>query len=74
MVKRKRKLNAAEKAEKMRRQKEFMTLFINGKQKRVRRSPTIDGVDVDDFILRNADPIWLRQNEMWEYMTYDEVS
>jgi hypothetical protein len=74
MVKRKRKLNAAEKAEKMRRKKEFMTIFINGKQKRVRRPPTIDGVDVDDFILRNADPIWLRQNEMWEYMTYDEVS
>jgi hypothetical protein len=74
MVKRKRKLNAAEKAEKMRRQKEFMTIFINGKQKRVRRPPTIDGVDVDDFILRNADPIWLHQNEMWEYMTDDEES
>ena len=65
MVKRKRKLNAAEKAEKMRRQKEFMTIFINGKQKRVRRPPTIDGVDVDDFILKNADPIWLYQNEFW---------
>jgi hypothetical protein len=74
MVKRKRKLNAAEKAEKMRRQKEFMTIFINGKQKRVRRPPTIDGVDVDDFILKNADPIWLHQNGMWEYMTDDEES
>ena len=71
MAKRKRKLTAAEKAEKMRRQKEFMTIFINGKQKRVRRPPTIDGVDVDDFIKRNADPIWLHQNEMWEYMTDD---
>jgi len=30
MVKRKRKLTAAEKAEKKRRQKEFMTIFING--------------------------------------------
>jgi len=74
MVKRKRKLNAAEKAEKMRRQKEFMTIFINGKQKRVKRPPTIDGMDVDDFILRNADPIWLHQNEMWEYMTDEEES
>ena len=74
MAKRKRKLTAAEKAEKMRRQKEFMTIFINGKQKRVRRPPTIDGVDVDDFIIRNADPIWLHQNEMWEYMTDDEES
>jgi len=74
MAKRKRKLTAAEKAEKMRRKKEFMIIFINGKQKRVRRPPTIDGVDVDDFIRRNADPIWLHQNEMWEYMTDDEES
>jgi len=72
MVKRKRKLTAAEKAEKKRRQKEFMTIFINGKQKRVRRPPTIDGMDVDDFIRRNADPIGLHQNEMWEYMDDEE--
>ena len=65
MAKRKRKLSTAEKAEKLRRQKEFMTIFINGKQKRVRRPPTIDGMDADDFIRRNADPIWLHQNEMW---------
>ena len=45
-----------------------MTIFINGKQKRVKRSPTIEGMDVDEFIRRNADPIWLHQNEMWEYM------
>ena len=74
MVKRKRKLTAGEKAEKKRRQKEFMTIFINGKQKRVRRPPTADGMDVGDFIRRNADPIWLHQNEMWEYMTEDEES
>ncbi len=23
---------------------------------------------VDEFIRRNADQIWLHQNEMWEYM------
>ena len=74
MAKSKRKLSAAEKAEKLRRQKEFMTIFVNGKQKRVKRPPTVDGMDVDDFILRNADPIWLHQNEMWEYMTDDEES
>ena len=74
MVKRKRKLTAAEKAAKKRRQKEFMTIFINGKQKRVRRTPTIDGMDMDDFIRRSADSIWLHQNEMWEYMTDDEES
>ena len=45
-----------------------MTIFINGKQKRVKRPPTIDGIDLDDFIQSNADPIWLHQNEMWEDM------
>lgn len=28
----------------------------------------IDGLPVDEFIARNADPIWLRQNEMWEFL------
>jgi hypothetical protein len=72
MSKRKRKLTAAEKAEKKRRRMEYMTIFINGKQKRVKRPPTIDGMDADEFIRRNADPIWLHQNEMWEYMFNDE--
>jgi len=72
MTKRKRKLSPAEKAEKKRRQKEYMTIFINGKQKRVKRPPTIDGMDADEFIRRNADPIWLHQNEMWEDMTDDD--
>jgi uncharacterized protein YnzC (UPF0291/DUF896 family) len=74
MAKRKRKLTAAEKAEKKRRQKEYMTIFINGKQKRVKRPPTIDGMDVDEFISKNADPIWLHQNEMWEDITADDES
>jgi hypothetical protein len=48
-----------------------MTIFINGKQKRVRRPDPylIDGIPVEEFIIKNADPIWLHQNEMWEYMT-----
>jgi hypothetical protein len=71
MAKPKRKLTAAEKAEKKRRREEYMTIFINGKQKRVKRPPTIDGMDPDEFIRRNADPIWLHQNEMWEYMHQD---
>ena len=74
MTKRKRKLTVAEKAEKKRRQKEYMTIFINGKQKRVKRTPTIDGMNVDEYIQRNADPIWLHQNEMWEYMIDEEES
>jgi 16S rRNA U516 pseudouridylate synthase RsuA-like enzyme len=72
MAKQKRKRTAAEKAAKRRRQKEFMTIFVNGKQKRVKRLPTIDGMDVDEFIRRNADQVWLHQNEMWEFM--DEVN
>ena len=57
---------------KSRRRREYMTNFINGKQKRVRRSPIIDGMDGEEFIRRNADPIWFHQNEIWEYMTADD--
>ncbi len=49
-----------------------MTVFMNGKQKRVKRPQTIDGMSVDEFILQNADPIWLHQNEMWEYIKPEE--
>ena len=51
------------------RKKKFMTIFINGKQKRVPRPPLIDGLPVEEFIARNADPIWLHENELWEFMT-----
>lgn len=64
----KRKFTAAEKTEKRRRQKQYMTILINGKQKRVKRSPAIEGMDADEFVRRNADPVWLHQNEMWEHM------
>jgi hypothetical protein len=66
MAKRKRKLTSAEKAEKKRRRREYMTIFVNGKQKRVKRPPTVDGIPVDEFIRNNADPIWLLKNEMYE--------
>lgn len=72
MGKKKRKLTAAEKAAKRRRRLEYMTIFINGKQKRVKRPATINGMDADEFILQNADPIWLHQNEMWEYIQPEE--
>lgn len=68
LAKQKRKLTPAEKAQKKKRQMEYMTIFIYGKQKRVKRPMTIDGIDLDDFIKRNADPIWLHHNEMWEDM------
>ena len=71
MTKQKKKRTPVQKAAKKKRQKEYMTIFINGKQKRVKRPPSIDGINVDDYIKRNADPIWLHQNEMWEYIDQD---
>lgn len=68
MKKPKRKLTAAERKAKRERKKKYMFIFINGKQKRVPREPMIEGLPVDEFIARNADPIWLHQNEMWELM------
>ena len=67
----KRKRTAAEKRARRERKRTFMTSFINGKQKRVPRPPTIDGMSVDEFIARNADPIWLHENGMWELMSPD---
>ena len=72
MGRRKRKLSAAERRARKKRREDFMTIFVHGKQKRVRRPVKIDGMDVDEFIRRNADPIWLHQNGLWEYMTDDE--
>lgn len=64
MGKRKRRLTAAEKAAKKRKKAEFQTVFVGGKQKRVRRPPTIDGMSVDEFVRRNPDPIFLHEMEM----------
>ena len=76
MAKPKKKLTSAQKrarkVAKAERQKKYMWVFMNGKQVRVKRPPTIDGMSVDDFIQQNADPIWLHQNEMWEYMQPEE--
>ena len=65
MARQKYKLTDEQKAEKKRLRETYMWIFINGKQKRVKRPPTIDGLPVDEFIRRNADPIWLYQNEFF---------
>ncbi len=62
----KRKRTAAEKRTRRERKKKYMTVFINGKQKQVLRPPLIDGLSVEEFIARNADPIWLHKNELWD--------
>jgi len=72
MTRQNKKLSPEQKAAKKRRREEYMTVFINGKQKRIKRSPTTDGMDTEEFIRRNADPIWLHQNEMWEYIEQNE--
>lgn len=64
----KRKRTAAEKAAKKRRRLEYMYVFMNGKQKRIKRPLTVEGMDPNEFIRQNADPLWLHQNEMWEYI------
>jgi hypothetical protein len=68
MTKIKKKLTPTQKAAKKKRQQEYMAIFVNGKQRRVKRPPTIDGMDLNDFIMNNTDPIFLHQNELWEYM------
>jgi len=73
MAKPKKKLTAAQRAAKKQRKKDFMTVFMNGKQVRVRRPPTVDGVDAEEFIRQNADPIWLHQNGYWEIIHEREM-
>ena len=73
MAKKSRKpLTAAQRAAKKRRKSETI-VFVNGKQKRVPRPPMIDGLPVDEFLRRNADPIWLQQNGYWELLDEQSV-
>ncbi len=68
MAKVKKKLTPAQKRAKKEARANYMLVFMNGKQVRIKRPPTIDGMDTEEFIRRNADPLWLHQNEMWEYL------
>jgi hypothetical protein len=74
VAKLKRKKTAAEKRARGERKRKLMTIFISGKQKRVPRPQLTEGLPVDELIARNADPIWLHQNELWELMTPDHES
>jgi len=57
MPKPKRKLTAAEKRARHERKWKFMTILVNGKQKRVPRPSTIDGVPVEaPFFNRKKGP------------------
>lgn len=74
MKKPKRKLTAAEREARRERKRKYRIIFVNGKQKRVPREPLIDGLPVDEFIARNADPIWLHENGLWHLMPDDDAS
>jgi hypothetical protein len=62
----------ARKAAKAERQKKYEWVFMNGKQVRIKREPTVDGMPVDEYLRKNADPIWLHQNAMWELIPIEE--
>jgi hypothetical protein len=64
----KRKRTPSEKRARRERKKKFMSILINGKQKRVPRPQLIDELPVDEFVARNADFLWLHKNELWESM------
>lgn len=72
VTKSRRKLTKQQKAERRRRRQEYMTIFVGGKMKRVKRPPAIDGMSVEEFIRRNADPPWLHQNKMWDEIAPNE--
>jgi hypothetical protein len=78
MKKVKKALTAAQKrnrkAARAARRKEYAVVFMNGKQVRVKRPPALEGTPIDQFILENADPLWLHQNEMWELLPNDQGS
>lgn len=62
----KRKLTASERKRRREQKRKFMSVFINGKQVRAPHPSPIEGLTIDEFIARNAAPIWLHQSEFWE--------
>lgn len=58
----------ARKLAKAERQAKYKWVFMNGKQVRVKRQPTIDGMDYYDFMSQTDDLILLHQEGLWELM------
>ena len=55
------------------RKKDLGWIFIGGKQVRIKKPPTIEGIPCDEYIEQNADPIWLHQNGMHYFMPDENV-
>ncbi|NOQ34931.1 MAG: hypothetical protein GQ569_03450 [Methylococcaceae bacterium] len=72
MAKVKKKLTTAQKRAKKEFKANYKMVFMNGKQVKVKKTPTIDGLTVEEFLRRNANPIGLHQNEMWEYIDIED--
>lgn len=76
MKRNKRKLTSAQrlakKAAKAERRSKYHWVFMGGRQVRVKQPATVDGIPLDKFIEENADPIWLHQNELWEFLPVEE--
>ena len=70
MAKLKKKMTTAQKVAKrkakLERQKKYVTVFMNGKQVRIKRPMLIEGLPIDEFIAQNGAPIFFHENEMWE--------
>ena len=58
-----RKARAAAKKE---RHAKFQWVMMNGRQVMIPRPQMVEGLPVEEFIARNADPIWLMQNGEYE--------
>ena len=62
------KNNLSKKKKERKKNSKYEWVFINGKQVKQRKPEMIDGMLVEEYIMKNADSLWLQQNEMWEYL------
>ncbi len=72
MAKKKRKLTKAEKLVRTKHGEMYEGIFVNGKQKRIKREPLVEGLPVDEFLRHNADPLWLHQEGLWELIDSED--
>ena len=64
----KRKLTAAERKAKRLRREKFMTIYINGKMKRVLRRPLIPGAPVNWGLDEGAEIVFGPEHELYEML------
>lgn len=72
MTRRTNKLSATRRTEKRQRREQFTTVMMSGRQTRMRRPPTVEGIDVEEFFRRNATAVELHQEELWHLIDTDD--